>query len=160
MLGEEFLEINRLGVHIDLTGKEAHGFSQAADRIDIEPFDDGGLGGIGPGNEQPISSFEHRLKAHRQDALDGPCLARERQFPHDGVVARPIETDLAAADKQSQRDWQVEAVGVFFQVGRGEVDHHPIDRPAVSRVDDRPLDPVCALLDGGFCQADENGLGH
>ena len=48
----------------------------------------------------------------------------------------------------------------FFEIGRGQVDHDAIDRPAVSRVDDRPLDPVRALLDGRLGQADQHRLGH
>ncbi len=160
MLGEQFLEVNRLRVHVNLSGEEADGFSQAADRIDVEPLDDGGLGSIGPGNEQPVAAFEHRLQTHRQDAFDGAGLAGESEFPHDGIVAGPVETDLAAAHQEPQRDRQVEAVGIFLQVGRSEVDHDPVDRAAVSGVDDRPLDAVRALLDGGFRQADENRLGH
>ena len=62
--------------------------------------------------------------------------------------------------KQPQRDRQVEAAGVFLQVGRGQVDHHPIDRPAIPRVDDRPLDPVRALPHGRLGQADQHRLGH
>jgi len=35
VLGEEFVEIDGLGVHVDLPGEEADGLGQAADRIDI-----------------------------------------------------------------------------------------------------------------------------
>ena len=121
MLGEEFLEVNRLRVHVNLSGEEAHGLSQAADRIDIEPLDDGGFGRIGPGNEQSIAAFEHGLKTHRQDALDRAGLTGERELSHDGIVAGPVEADLAAAHQEPQRDRQVEAVGIFFQVGRSEL---------------------------------------
>jgi hypothetical protein len=118
MLSEQFLEVDRLWIHVDLSGKETHGFSQAADRIDIQPLDDGGFRCVGPWNEQPIATFEDSLKTHRQDTLDGPGLAGEGQLTHDGIVARPVETDLAAAHQQSQCDRQVEAVGIFFQVCR------------------------------------------
>ena len=128
MLGEQLVEIDGLRVHVNLSGQEADGFSQAADGIDVEALDDGGFGGIGPGNEQPVATFEHGLKTHRQDALDGAGLAGESQFAHDGIVAGPVEADLTAAHQEPQRDRQVEAVGVFLQVGRSEVDHHPVDR--------------------------------
>ena len=35
VLGEEFVEIDGLGVHVDLPGEEADGFGEAADRVNI-----------------------------------------------------------------------------------------------------------------------------
>ena len=160
MLGEELVEVDRLGVHVDLPGEEADGLGQAADGIDVEPLDDGGLGGIGRRHQQAVAAFGDRLDGHRQDALDRPGLAGECQLADDGEVARPVEGDLAAAQQQPQGDRQVEAVGVLLEIGRSEVDHDAVDRPAISRIDDGALDAVRALLDGGLGQADQHGLGH
>ena len=49
MLGEVLVEVDGFGVHVDLAREEAHGLGQAAHRMDIESFDDGGLGRIGSG---------------------------------------------------------------------------------------------------------------
>ena len=68
--------------------------------------------------------------------------------------------DLPAAQQQPQGDRQVEAAGVLLEVGRGQVDHDAVDRPAESRVDDRPLDPVRALADRGLGQAHQHRLGR
>ena len=59
-----------------------------------------------------------------------------------------------------RRDGQVEAARVFLQVGGCQVDHRPDHRAAVTRVDDRALDPVRALADGGLRQADQHRLGR
>ena len=58
VLGEEIVEIDGLGVHVDLPGEEAVGLGEAADRIDIQSLDDGGLGGVGRGHKQPIAGEE------------------------------------------------------------------------------------------------------
>ncbi len=57
---------------VDLPGEEADGFGEAADRIDIQSLDDGGLGGVGPGHKQPIAGLGGGLEGHREDSLDGP----------------------------------------------------------------------------------------
>ncbi len=127
--------------------------------IDVEPLDDGGLGGVGGGDEQAVAVLGGGLQGHGQHALDGPGLAGQRQLADDRERAGPVEGDLPAAQQQPQGDRQVEAAGVLLQVGRGQVDHDPVDRPAISRVDDRPLDPVRALAHGGLRQAHQDGLG-
>ena len=66
VLGEELVEVDGLGVHVDLPGEEADGLGQAADRIDIEPLDDGGLGGVGRGHEQPVAALGDGLEGHRR----------------------------------------------------------------------------------------------
>ena len=91
--------------------------------------------------------------------LSGPGLAGERELADDGIRTGPVEGDLSAAQEQAQGDGQVEAAGVLLQVGRGQVDDHPVDRAAITRVDDRALDPVRALPDGGLRQAHQYGLG-
>ena len=60
------------GVHVDLPGEEADGLGEAADRIDVQSLDDGGLGGVGRGHEQPIAALGDNLEGHREDSLDGP----------------------------------------------------------------------------------------
>src|SRR5271154_3604905 len=95
MLGEEFVEVDRLRVHVDLAGEKADGLGQAADRIDIEALDDGRLGRIGPGNKQAVAAFGDSLNGHRENALDGPGVAGESQLADDGAVAGPVESDLA-----------------------------------------------------------------
>jgi hypothetical protein len=72
VLGEEIVEIDGLGVPVDLPGEEADGFGEAADRIDVQSLDDGGFGGVGRGHKQPIAGLGDGLEGHREDSLDGP----------------------------------------------------------------------------------------
>ncbi len=51
-LAEDLVEIDRLRVHVDLAGEEADRLGQAADRVDVEPLDDGGLRRVGRRDEQ------------------------------------------------------------------------------------------------------------
>jgi hypothetical protein len=92
-------------------------------------------------------------QGHDQDPLDGTRLAGQGQFTHNGERARPVEGDLSTPQEQPQRDRQVEAAGILLEVGGGKVDHNPIDRPSISRIDDRPLNSMSALANGGFGQA-------
>ena len=48
--------------------------------------------------------------------------------PTTAKLPAPVESDLAAPEQQPERDRQVEAAGVFFQVGRGKVDDDPVNR--------------------------------
>src|SRR5271157_5891790 len=112
------------------------------------------------GHEQPIATLGDGLEGHREDSLDGPGLAGEGQLADDGVVAGPVEGHLTAGQQQPQRDRQIEAVGVLLEIGRSEVDDGPVHRATISRIDDGALDTVRALLDGGLCQSDQDGLGH
>jgi hypothetical protein len=128
MLGEKLLEVDRFGVHLELAGEEADRLGQAADGINIEPFDDGRLGGVGGGDQQAIAPFGNGLDGHRQDAFDRPGLAGEGQLADDGAIAGPVERDLAAGQQQPQGDRQVEAVGVLLQIGRSEVSRRTSSR--------------------------------
>jgi len=60
MLGEKLVEVDRFGVHLELAREEADRLGQAADGINIEPFDDGGLGGVGGGDEQAVAALGPR----------------------------------------------------------------------------------------------------
>ena len=91
-----------LDVQVD--AEEADGLGQAADRIDIQSLDDGRLGGVDGGHEQPIATLGDGLEGHREDSLDGPGLTGEGQLADDGEIAGPVERDLTAGQQQSQRD--------------------------------------------------------
>ena len=152
-------EVDGLGLDVELAGEESDGLGEAGDGEDVEPLDDGGLGGVGGGDEQAVAALGDGLERHGEDALEGPGLAGECELADDGEGAGPVEGDLPAAQEQPQGDGQVEAAGVLLEVGRGKVDDDPVDRAAISRVDDRALDPVRALADGGLRQSDQHGLG-
>jgi len=104
-------------VGADLAGEEAVDLGQAADGKDVQPHDDGSLGGVGSGHEHSIAPFGDGLEGHRQDALDRARLTGERQFPDKGEVARPVDGDLTAAQQQPQSNRQIEAVGVLLEIG-------------------------------------------
>ena len=95
MLGEEFVEIDGLGVHVDLPGEEADGRGEAADRIDIQSLDAASAASAA-GHEQPIAGLGDGLEGHREDSLDGPGVTGEGELADDGVVAGPVEGHLTA----------------------------------------------------------------
>jgi hypothetical protein len=64
---------------------------------------------------------------------------------------------LPAAGEDPERDREIKRRRLLRQLGRGEVDHHPIKRPGVAAIDHRPGDPVGALADRGVGEADKDG---
>ena len=116
-------------------------------------------GALAAGTSNPSRFSAAACSAMASTPLIGRVSPVRRQLADDGEGAGPLEGDLAAAKEQSQRDRQVEPARVLLQVGGGQVDHDPIDRPAVSRIDDRPLDPVRALAHRGLRQAHQDRLG-
>ena len=127
-LAEDLVEVDGLRVDVELAGEEADGLGQAADRIDIEALDDSGFCGIGGRHEQAVATFGGGREGHREHTLDRPRLAGQSQLADDREVARPIERRSARCQQQAQRDRQVEAAGVFLEVGGGEVDDNAVDR--------------------------------
>ena len=71
VLGEEFVEIDGLGVHVDLPGEEADGLGEAADRIDIQSLDDGGPAALAVGTSSPARASETAWRAMARIPLMG-----------------------------------------------------------------------------------------
>ena len=117
---EDLVEVDRRRLDVEGAGEEADRLGEAADGVDGDPLDDGGLGGVGGGDEQAVEPRGGGGQGHREDPLDRPRLARQGQLAHDREPTRPLEGHLAAAEQQPERDRQVEAAGVLLQVGRGQ----------------------------------------
>ena len=97
---EDFLKVDspaRLDVH--LAGQVSDRFGEAADGIDAESLDDGGLGSVGRWDKQAGSVLGGRLQGHGQDPFDGPGFAGQCQLADDRKGARPVEGDLSAAQQ-------------------------------------------------------------
>ncbi len=77
------------------------------------------------------------------------------QLAQHQVAAQGPLIDHLGCRKQAQGDGQVEAGALFLDGRRGEVDGDAVIREAVARVLDGRLDPLLALPDGGFRQADD-----
>ena len=90
--------------------------------------------------------------------LVGRVVPSRANSPTTAYCAEPIGVDLSAAGEDAQRDGQIERGGLFGQIGRGKVDNHAVLRALEARVDDRPLYPVRALLDGRLRQPDQDGF--
>jgi hypothetical protein len=114
---EDLGDVDGRRLQLELAGEEAHRLGQAADGIDRDPLDDGGLGGVGRGDEQPGAALGGGGQGHGQRALDRAGLAVEGQLADDGEVAGAVQRHLPAADEHAQGDRQVEAAGVLAQVG-------------------------------------------
>ena len=97
---------------------------------------------------------------HRQGALDRPDAAVQGQLADDGEVAQLFGQQLAGGDQQAQRDRQIEAAGVFAEVGRSEIDDGAAGMPGVAEIGQGALDAMNALLDRHLGQADEDRLGQ
>ena len=63
-LAEDFVQVDRLWLHVNLARQKADGFGQAADGIDVEAFNDGRFRGVGGWNEQAGPAFGGGLERH------------------------------------------------------------------------------------------------
>ena len=125
----------------------------------LSPSTTAASGALAAGTSRPSRFSAAACKAMARTPLRGRVSPVRASSPTMAIRTGPVEGDLSAAQEQSQGDGQVEAAGVLLQVGRGQVDDDPVDRAAITRVDDRALDPVRALAHGGLRQAHQHGLG-
>lgn len=52
-LTENFVQVDRAGVEVELTREEPDGFGKAGDRIDANPLDDGASEALAAGTSKP-----------------------------------------------------------------------------------------------------------
>ncbi len=82
------------------------------------------------GTTSPLQPFLLRGgDGHRQAPARRPRGAVEGQFADDGIFAKFFRHQLSAAGQHPQRDRQIERGGLLRQLGRGQIDDHPILRP-------------------------------
>ena len=101
---------------------------------------------------------EYRRKA---EALRTPKIVRSGWFATSGIpTARGNSPRASWTRSRSSRSRDRLSSIIRTQPRRSQVDHDPVDRPPISRVHQRPFDPVCALADGGLGEPDQDGLRH
>ena len=67
--------------------------------IDVEPLDDGGLGGVGRGDEQAVAPLGGGRRAIARTPLIGRVSPVSASSPTTAKLPRPLEGDLAAAQR-------------------------------------------------------------
>ncbi len=126
--------------------------------IDGHRLDHGRFAGAGGGHHQFRDAALGRRHRHRQGALDRSHAAVQGQLADRGEVLQLIGQQLTRCHQQRQRDRQIEAAGVFLEIGRSEVDDRAAGVTCVAEIGQGALDAMNALLDRHLRQTDENGL--
>jgi hypothetical protein len=89
-LAEDLVEVDGLGLDVELPGEEADGLGEAGDGEDVEPLDDGGLGGVCGGDEQAANGAAMREAAGEEmplyEATDAcPAATTTRPTSYDST---------------------------------------------------------------------------
>ena len=138
--GELVLQLRRRGRQAELAGEEADGLGERVDGDHLDVLDHRGLRRRGGGHDEP---FEPRLlrrrDGDRQGAASRTRRAVEGQFADHGVFVKTLVQDLPAGRQHAEANRQVERRGLLGQLGRGQIDHHPILRPHEAGIDQHRL---------------------
>ena len=92
--------------------------------------------------------------------LTGRTLPSRANSPTTAQSRSCSGNSWPVAVEQAQGDGQVEASGVFTEVGGGQIDDGAAGVAGVAEVDQGAFDAVDALLDRRLGQADQDGLGQ
>ena len=96
----------------------------------------------------------------RQRAGDGPQLAGQCQLADELVLSQFVRGDLAGRRQNAERDRQIKATAVFRQISRGEVDGDALGGEVELGRQQGRADPILALFDRRFRQADDAETGQ
>ena len=142
-------------MHADHGGVEQfENVEQRGDRINVDAFDDGGLGGVGGGQNQVGNAFFARQDGDGQHAGNGAHAAVEAEFADQEKSAEVVDAQRAVCAQDADGDGQIEARAFLFQVGGSEIDGDEGGRNQVAGVLDGGADAVAAFAHGGVGQAD------
>ena len=158
LLAEEGLAVELLGRDVVLPLEQGDRRAQVGDGVDVDPLDDGRLGGILRGNQDGLVARVARLQGQRQDALHRANPAVERQFADDGALLQRALLQFFAEGDHADGDRQVEAGPLLAQVGGGEVDGGVTVRPAEAAVADGGEHPIGRLAHRRVGQPDRDEL--
>ena len=101
-------------------GQHADRLGEGADAIDVRrPRRRRPRGRSAAGTSMRLTPAGRGGHRHRQRALDRPDAAVEGQLADGGAVLQLFRQELPSGDQHAQRDRQVEAAGVFTEVGGG-----------------------------------------
>ena len=106
---EDLVEVDGLGIHVDLAGEEADRLGQTADRIDVDPFDDSGLGGVGAGTSTPSRLSLAACSTIERIPLTGRVSPVRASSPTIAKLPGRSRATWPLATSKPERDRQVEA---------------------------------------------------
>jgi hypothetical protein len=86
------------GLGGETTGEPTNDLGKSPCAVDLEPFDDGGLGGVGGWDDDPLEPAGAGHRGEGDDALDGAEAAVEREFAGEEVSAVVQGTGLGVDD--------------------------------------------------------------
>ena len=145
---EHALQVHRARLDGHLARQEPDGLGQGRHGHDLEVGDDGGLSGVGGGQDEALEFLLACRQGHRQGPPDGPHGPVERQFAHHRVVPEAGREHLAGGREGPQRQRQVERRALLLRIGRGQVDRDATVGPDVPGVLQGRGHAVLRFLDG------------
>ena len=143
-----------------LTAKDRRHVVQAAHSRDGEPVDERRLAGAFSRDDEPRDARCARALRDAQHAAAMAQLAAERQFAEHGPAGELGGRKLLGGDEHAAGGGEVEAGADLAQVGGREVDRDAPLREVESRVDQRCLDALARLADGGVAASDDRERGQ
>ena len=125
---------------------------QGPDRDDVDPVDEGGLGGVDGGDEHGADAAVAGQADHRQDPLEVAQGAVQRELAEEDDL-RGIGGDLLRGEQDADRDREVVRRPGLADHGRCQVHGDPAGRKALTAISDGRADALASLLHGCVRQA-------
>ena len=97
-------------------------FEQRVDRKDVDAFDDGGLGGVGGGDDEVRDAGGAGGDGDGQHPWTARSAAVEAEFADEEEVETSLMAQAAVRAEEADGDGQVEAGAFLLEVGGCEVD--------------------------------------
>lgn len=147
-----------VGFEGELVVEEGDGLGEGGNGVDLDALDDGGLAGVVGGEDDAFEVLLFGEQGEGEGAFDFSDAAVEGEFAGDEEVLVAVGLDEVGAAEDADGHGEVEAGGVLFDVGGGEVDEEGVLGEGVAGVDDGAADAFDGLFNGGLGEADDGGL--
>ena len=102
--------------------EQGDGLGQAADAVDVDVVDDGGLGGVGFGDYEALQAHLAGLDGHGEDSADAEDVAAQGQLADGHDALHGVGGDDACGREDAQQHGEVVAGAPLADGGGGEVD--------------------------------------
>ena len=128
-------------------------------RDDLQPFDDGGFGGVFRRHEHADFAVGACAQRNGQHSFARTHRAGQREFADDDEVVELVGFDLFAGGQHADGDGQIEARPFLFHVGGREVDGRAAHRKFETGIGERGRDAVARFLHRRVRQTDDDDQG-
>jgi hypothetical protein len=157
--GEELAQVAPDRLELFFSPDELESLAQIPHSVDVDPRDHGGFLRVCLRHHDRALSAPPRFERYRQNALDRPDRAVERQLADKAQLGEQIFLDLLRGRDHAERDREIEARAFLLNVGRSEIDRCAPARPIVTAVADRGRDAILAFLHRRVGQAHDHDFG-